>query len=80
MILIYWHLSKKWQNHSDKVLSTLANNIVKRKLFKVKLLNQPLKQYEIKTIKNSICKSYDIAKEDVNYFFMKVKLPIMHIN
>ena len=62
---------KEWQNHSDKVLSTLANNIVKRKLFKVKLLNQPLKQYEIKIIKNSICKSYGIAKEDVNYFFLE---------
>ena len=33
---------KEWQNHSDNILASLSNKIVKRELFKVTLLDEPM--------------------------------------
>jgi len=65
---------KEWQNHPDKILSSLSNNIIKRKLYKVMLLDKPLHKSEILEIKKRIVSSYSIAKKDVNYFFLSGKI------
>ena len=42
---------KEWQNHSDNILASLSNKIVKRELFKVTLLDEPMDDLSISRIK-----------------------------
>ncbi|MFZ6665297.1 HD domain-containing protein [Peijinzhouia sedimentorum] len=64
-----WGAIKMWQSHEDKILNTLANCLLKRKLFKVKLSNEEFsneQKLEIKTkLENELC----IAKADIKYFY-----------
>ena len=62
---------KEWQNHSDIILASLSNKIVKRELFKVKLLDKPMDNLSISRIKKNIVRSYNIDATDVNYFFLE---------
>jgi HD superfamily phosphohydrolase len=62
---------KEWQNHPDKILSTLSNIIAKRKLFKVKLLDKPLEANVVSKTKKNIIESYDIDAKNVDYFFLE---------
>jgi HD superfamily phosphohydrolase len=62
---------KEWQNHSDKILSTLSNKIAKRKLLKVKLLDEPMEATIVTKTKKNIIESYGIDAKDVDYFFLE---------
>ena len=62
---------KEWQNHSDIILASLSNKIVKRELFKVKLLDKPMDNLSISRIKNNIISSYNLNATNVNYFFLE---------
>ena len=42
---------KEWQNHSDNILASLSNKIVKRELFKATLLDEPMDEHSISRIK-----------------------------
>ena len=60
---------KEWQNHSDIILASLSNKIVKRELFKVKLLDKPMDNLSISRIKKNIVSSYNLNATNINYFF-----------
>ena len=62
---------KEWQNHSDIILASLSNKIVKRELFKVKLLDKPMDNLSISRIKKNIVSSYNLNATNVNYFFLE---------
>ena len=62
---------KEWQNHSDIILASLSNKIVKRELFKVKLLDKPMDNLSISRIKKNIASSYNLNATNVNYFFLE---------
>ena len=62
---------KEWQNHSDNILASLSNKIVKRELFKVELLDKPMDNLSISIIKKNIVRSYNLDTSDVNYFFLE---------
>ena len=62
---------KEWQNHSDVILASLSNKIVKRELFKVKLLDKPMDNLSISRIKKNIVSSYNLNATNVNYFFLE---------
>jgi len=62
---------KEWQNHSDKILAYLSNKIVKRELFKVKILDKPMDKISISRIKKNIIKNYNIDTRDLHYFFLE---------
>ena len=62
---------KEWQNHSDNILASLSNKIVKRELFKVKLLDKPMDNLSISRIKKNIVNSYNLDSTNVNYFFLE---------
>ena len=57
---------KEWQNHSDNILASLSNKIVKRELFKATLLDEPISR-----IKKNIMNSYNLDATNVNYFFLE---------
>ena len=62
---------KEWQNHSDNILASLSNKIVKRELFKVTLLDEPMDDLSISRIKKNIMNTYSLDATNVNYFFLE---------
>lgn len=62
---------KEWQNHSDNILASLSNKIVKRELFKVTLLDEPMDDLNISRIKKNIMNAYNLDATNVNYFFLE---------
>ena len=62
---------KEWQNHSDNILASLSNKIVKRELFKVTLLDEPMDKLGISRIKKNIMNTYNLDTTNVNYFFLE---------
>lgn len=62
---------KEWQNHSDNILASLSNKIVKRELFKVTLLDEPMDNLSISRIKKNIMNTYNLDATNVNYFFLE---------
>jgi uncharacterized protein len=54
---------KKWQNHSDQILSSYASRIINRRLMKVKFQDQPFTEKQIekkkaKLIRHGYSKAY----------------------
>lgn len=64
-----WGAIKMWQSHEDKILNTLSNCLLQRKLFKVKLSNEEFSQDQKLEIKSKLENDLGIAKEDIKYFF-----------
>jgi len=64
-----WGAIKMWQSHEDKILKTLANCLLKRKLFKVKLSNEEFDVDQKMEIKNKIKKELSLSTAEVKYFF-----------
>lgn len=62
---------KEWQNHPDKVLSTLSGHLANRKLFSTKLKSKPLSQNKEQKILNEISRLYNIPLEQSEYFLMR---------
>lgn len=64
-----WGAIKVWQNHSDKILSSLSTQLLNRQLYKIKLTNDPLSKDELKILRNKIAENYNIVRADARYFF-----------
>ena len=61
---------KEWTSHSDFILSFLSQKLIDRKLFKIKLQNEPFEDSFIENIKNKIKKEYNISDEEINYILL----------
>ena len=59
---------KVWTKHTDKILSTLCNNLINRKLFKIELQNKPFAENRIHALKQKVQKVFKISKQDCSYF------------
>lgn len=59
---------KTWIDHSDMVLSTLSKMIFYRKLFKIDVKDQPIKERDIKVKQSLIKNAYKISDAEANYF------------
>ena len=59
---------KFWVNHKDKVLSTLSELILSRKLLKIKLNNEPTKKEDINNIREKISDQFGVLRKDSHYF------------
>ena len=62
---------KEWQSHSDNILASLSNKIVRRELFKVTLLDEPMDNHSISRIKKNMMNTYNLDATNVNYFFLE---------
>ncbi len=61
---------KVWQEHSDPVLALLCQNLINRKLFRIELKSEPIKQSRIDEIRESVKSKLNLGNEDVNYFVL----------
>lgn len=58
---------KVWQDHPDRILSILANHIINRRLFRVKLQNEPISEDKLAQIRQKTMELYNVKHEDIHY-------------
>ncbi len=62
---------KTWQSSDDRVLSTLSQAFIERRLFKSQRLQAPLNEAERQELKNKYAKAFNVSVEDARYFFVE---------
>ncbi|MBQ4296393.1 MAG: HD domain-containing protein [Prevotella sp.] len=60
---------KEWTRSSDKVLSLLANNVLRRKPFKVEVHEEPVSQERMEELEQTLMRAYDVGREEVKYLY-----------
>lgn len=58
---------KVWSNHNDKILAYLSNSILNRKLFKIKIQDEPFDDKTLETIKNNLKEKFSVTDNEVTY-------------
>ena len=59
---------KVWQSHPDKILSSLSQRLVNRKLFKIEISKEPFSPDRIQLEKELIRKQFDLMDDEVDFF------------
>ena len=62
-----WSAMKAWKHHDDKILATLAKDMLDRKIFKVEVLEDMPTEERLEELKREIAQKMDIAYEDTHY-------------
>jgi HD superfamily phosphohydrolase len=62
---------KQWKDHSDIILSTLSNNIIDRKLFKVIVKDEKIGANKLMLMKENVAKKYALSFSEVNYMVIE---------
>ena len=63
-----WTALKAWMHHPDKVLSTLSEGMVNRKLFKVEVSAEPFPEERLEELRRQIASTLDLSPEEAHYF------------
>ena len=69
-----WCALKAWTMHDDKVLSTLSNGLVNRRLFKVEVSAKPFSREYKATITERLCAELGVSKREAAYLYCPVTL------
>lgn len=59
---------KEWISNDDIILSTLSENLINRKLPKVKLQKNPIDESKINDLKEKVMSELNITKDECDYF------------
>ena len=62
-----WSAMKAWKHHDDKILSTLATDMLDRRIFKVEVHEEPIPEERIDELHEMIARNLQIPKEDAHY-------------
>ena len=62
-----WSAMKTWKYDSDKILSTLATDMLDRKIFKVEVHEEPIPQERLDELQQMIVEKMAIPLEDAHY-------------
>src|SRR5690606_9567884 len=62
---------KLWTTHPDFILSRLSQNLIERRLYKVKLQNNPFNEDVIEKISTSVTTKLNLNPELLPYFVFK---------
>ena len=62
-----WSAMKAWKHHDDKILSTLATDMLDRKIFKVEVHEEPIPDKRIQELHKMIAENLQIPLEDAHY-------------
>lgn len=62
-----WSALKVWRHHDDKILATLATDLVDRRLFKVEVMEEPPTEEYLTAIRSRIVDAMGISNEDASY-------------
>ena len=67
-----WSAMKVWKHHDDKILSTLATDMLDRHIFKVEVTEEPVDETHIETIAKGISAQMEISIEDAKRYMMSI--------
>ena len=67
-----WSAMKAWKHDSDKILSTLATDMLDRHIFKVEVYETPVEESRIEEIANSIANAMDISIDEAKHYMMSL--------
>jgi hypothetical protein len=67
-----WSAMKAWKRHDDKILATLASDMLDRRIFKVEVEEEPFEEERIAEIAAQIADEMNISKEDARRYMMSV--------
>jgi hypothetical protein len=67
-----WSAMKAWKHHDDKILATLASDMLDRRIFKVEVEEEPFEEERIAEIAAQIADEMNISKEDARRYMMSV--------
>ena len=59
---------KVWTKHSDRILSTLSQNLINRRFFHIELHSKSIDKQRIELLKQKIQTKMNLTEEEVNYF------------
>ena len=62
-----WSAMKAWKHHDDKILSTLATDMLDRRIFKVEVHEEPITDERIQELHEMIAENLQIPIEDAHY-------------
>lgn len=62
-----WGAVKAWQYDTDFILSTLSKKLIRRELFKITLVNEPVQRDHIELLRDKLSKEYNILRTDTRY-------------
>jgi len=62
-----WSAMKAWRHSDDKVLSTLAADMLDRRIFRVEVLDEPPSQERIEELQTAISQKMGIPMEEAHY-------------
>ncbi len=65
-----WGAIKQWVHHPDYVLSELSSRMLERRLFRIKLSNEPNKESTVEALGKQISQKLNISKSDLRYFLI----------
>ena len=69
-----WSAMKAWRHSSDKILSTLASDMLDRHIFCVEVHEEPIPEARIQQLQQEIANKMDIPLEDAHYMMSVVTL------
>jgi len=62
-----WGAIKFWQYDKDRILSLLCRMLLERRLFHIRLSNDPISRSDLKTLRNRIAEKYDLYRSESRY-------------
>ena len=62
-----WSAMKAWKHHDDKILSTLATDMLDRRIFKVEVHEEPIPETRIQELQKMIAQNLHIPIGDAHY-------------
>ncbi len=67
-----WCAMKAWKHHDDKILSTLATDMLDRHIFKVEVSEEPIEEGKIAEIADAIAVKMNITPEEAQHYLMSI--------
>ena len=67
-----WSAMKVWKHHDDKILATLATDMLDRHIFKVEVTEEPVDATHIETLAKEISAQMEISTDDVKHYMMNL--------
>jgi HD superfamily phosphohydrolase len=61
---------KEWRNHSDFILSYLAEALMNRKLFRIELQKEKFSETKISDLKNRLAQKYKLKEKEMHHFLI----------
>ncbi len=69
-----WSAMKAWKHHHDTILSTLATDMLDRRIFRVEVHEEPIPEERVDQVRRDIAEKMGIPLEDAHYLMHVVTL------